>query len=258
MPEINENQPATVPDHPEAKAPVRKTMPVVIALVTVPVRIRQMSDAEALEAQLVENLIRAEIHPMEEAQGFRALLALDEPKYSIEQIAAKVGKSPVFVASRLKLTDLVAKAVEAFYADEIGVGHALLLAKLPADQQEQALSACFREVYNGCQKPAALRRDFPPSEMSTVANRVTRSVNHTGGRYRREIFLRPSLSQSWIRANVRSVNLVRISPPEVSSRQRSFSAHVECQIAATNSLKSKNSREGGASPCHCPFSERPF
>jgi ParB family chromosome partitioning protein len=82
---------------------------------TVPVRIRQMSDAEALEAQLVENLIRAEIHPMEEAQGFRALLALDEPKYSIEQIAAKVGKSPTFVASRLKLTDLVPKAVEAFY-----------------------------------------------------------------------------------------------------------------------------------------------
>jgi len=123
---------------------------------TVPVRIRQMSDAEALEAQLVENLIRAEIHPMEEAQGFRALLGLDEPKYSIEQIAAKVGKSPVFVASRLKLTDLVPKAVEAFYADEIGVGHALLLAKLPANQQEQALSACFKEVYSGSQKPARI------------------------------------------------------------------------------------------------------
>jgi len=123
---------------------------------TVPVRIRQMSDAEALEAQLVENLIRAEIHPMEEAQGFRALLALEEPKYSIEQIAAKVGKNPMFVASRLKLTDLVPKAVEAFYADEIGVGHALLLAKLPADQQEQALSACFKEVFNGSQKPARI------------------------------------------------------------------------------------------------------
>jgi ParB/RepB/Spo0J family partition protein len=122
----------------------------------VPVRIKQMSDAEALEAQLVENLIRAEIHPMEEAQGFRALLNLEEPKYSIEQIAAKVGKSPAFVASRLKLTDLFPAAVEAFYADEIGVGHALLLAKLPADQQEQALSACFKEVYNGASKPARI------------------------------------------------------------------------------------------------------
>jgi ParB-like partition proteins len=123
---------------------------------TVPVRIVHLSDAAALEAQLVENLIRSEIHPMEEAQGFRALLDLDEPKYSIEQIAAKVGKSPVFVASRLKLADLVPAAVEAFYADEIGVGHALLLAKLPADQQEGALKACFKEAYNNGAKPARI------------------------------------------------------------------------------------------------------
>jgi ParB family chromosome partitioning protein len=116
--------------------------------VTVPVRIKQMSDAEVLEAQLVENLIRAEIHPMEEAEGFARLLALEEPKYSIEQISAKVGKQPSFVAARLKLVDLVPAAVDAFYANEIGVGHALLLAKLPADQQEQALAACFKEAYN--------------------------------------------------------------------------------------------------------------
>jgi len=123
---------------------------------TVPVRIKQMNDAEVIEAQLVENLIRAEIHPMEEAEGFSALLRLDEPKYSIEQIGAKVGKSPVFVASRLKLLDLVPTVVDVFYTNEIGVGHALLLAKLPADQQEQALSACFKEVYNGAQKPARI------------------------------------------------------------------------------------------------------
>ncbi|MBN9617687.1 MAG: chromosome partitioning protein ParB [Acidobacteriales bacterium 59-55] len=123
---------------------------------TVPVRIVNLSDAAALEAQLVENLIRAEIHPMEEAQGFRALLDLDEPKYSIEQIAAKVGKTPIFVASRLKLADLIPAAVDAFYADEIGVGHALLLAKLPANVQEQALSACFKEVYNNGAKPARI------------------------------------------------------------------------------------------------------
>ncbi len=75
-------------------------------------------------------------------------MALEEPKYSIEQIAAKVGKHPSFVASRLKLVDLVPAAVDAFYANEIGVGHALLLAKLPADQQQQALAACFKEAYN--------------------------------------------------------------------------------------------------------------
>ncbi len=36
---------------------------------------------------------------MEEAEGFRALLNLEEPKYSIEQIAAKTGKSAAFVAT---------------------------------------------------------------------------------------------------------------------------------------------------------------
>lgn len=123
---------------------------------TLPVRIRQMSDAEVIEAQLVENLIRSEIHPMEEAEGFARLLALDEPKYTIEQIAAKVGKQPSFVASRLKLIDLVPAVVEAFYANEIGVGHALLLAKIAADVQPQALAACFKEVYNGSQNPARI------------------------------------------------------------------------------------------------------
>ena len=44
---------------------------------TMPVRIVNLNDAEALEAQLVENLIRADVHPMEEAQGLRFILHLD-------------------------------------------------------------------------------------------------------------------------------------------------------------------------------------
>jgi ParB family chromosome partitioning protein len=123
---------------------------------TVPVRIVDLTDAQALEAQLIENLQRRDVHPMEEAQGFRALLNLDKPQYTVEQIAAKMGKSPAYVTTRLKLTDLAPVVVEAFYAEEIGVGHALLLAKLQPDQQEQALSACFKEVYNGERKPSRI------------------------------------------------------------------------------------------------------
>src|SRR5271170_3506531 len=116
---------------------------------TVPVRIVNLTDAEALEAQLIENLQRRDVHPLEEAQGFRALLNLEEPKYSVEQIAAKTGKSPAYVTTRIKLTELSAPVVDAFYAEEIGVGHALLLAKLQPDQQGAGLTACFREDWQG-------------------------------------------------------------------------------------------------------------
>ena len=114
-----------------------------------PCSVRELTDAQVLEIQLVENLQRRDVHPLEEAQGFHALLQLEEPKYSIEQIAAKVGKTPSYVATRARLTELAPPAVEAFYAEEIGVGHALLLAKLQSAQQEQALANCFREEWGG-------------------------------------------------------------------------------------------------------------
>jgi ParB family chromosome partitioning protein len=98
--------------------------------------------------------MRRDVHPMEEANSFRALLNLEEPKYSIEQISARTGKNPAYVAARLKLTELAPVVVESFYREEIGVGHALLLAKLQPDQQEQALAACFKADWSaGSQKP---------------------------------------------------------------------------------------------------------
>jgi ParB family chromosome partitioning protein len=119
---------------------------------TVPVCIREMTDAQVLEAQLVENLQRRDVHPLEEARGMRALLELDEPKYSIELIAAKTGKSSAYCAARLRLTELAPVAVDAFLKDEIGVGHALLLAKLQPSEQEQALAHCFREDWSNGNK----------------------------------------------------------------------------------------------------------
>jgi ParB family chromosome partitioning protein len=66
---------------------------------TIPALIREMSDAEVLEAQLVENLQRRDVHPMEEAEGYKRLLTLTDPTYTVEQIAAKVGKAPAYIAS---------------------------------------------------------------------------------------------------------------------------------------------------------------
>ena len=121
-------------------------------LESIPVRIVELTDAQALESSIVENLQRRDIHPLEEAQGFAALLRLNEPKYSVEQIAAKCAKSPAYVSARLRLTELAPSVTEAFLKEEIGTGHALLLAKLQPAQQEEALAACYQEQYNAGNK----------------------------------------------------------------------------------------------------------
>jgi len=50
----------------------------------VPVRVSSFTDAEAQETQLIENLLRTDLHPFEEAQGFRALLDKEANRYTIE------------------------------------------------------------------------------------------------------------------------------------------------------------------------------
>jgi ParB family chromosome partitioning protein len=109
-----------------------------------PVRIVKLTDAEAIEAQCVENLQREDIHPLEEALGFKSLLELGEPAYSIATIASRAGKSEAYVYGRIRLADLIPPVAEAFLKDQITIGHALLIAKLPASQQQEAFAAAFR------------------------------------------------------------------------------------------------------------------
>ncbi len=118
-------------------------------LTEVPVRVAELSDADCVLAQLVENIQREGVHPMEEALAFDALLRLEEPRYDVASVAQKAGKSPAFVAQRLRLVELVPPVAEAFLEDKIGVGHALEIAKLPQSEQQQAFEACFRPVWNG-------------------------------------------------------------------------------------------------------------
>jgi ParB family chromosome partitioning protein len=114
---------------------------------SVSVRVCQLSDAQALEAQVIENLIRADVHPYEETQGFLALMRLDPARYTAQELAAKTGKSVTFVLQRLKLADLIPAAAKSFQKDEIATGHALLLARLSTPQQVEAFPHCFADIW---------------------------------------------------------------------------------------------------------------
>ena len=99
---------------------------------SIPVRVVKLTDAEAIEAQVVENLQREDTHPLEETLGFKSLLELGEPAYTIVNIAARAGKSEAYVYGRIKLADLIPPVAEGFLKDQITIGHALLIAELPA------------------------------------------------------------------------------------------------------------------------------
>lgn len=103
-------------------------------LVSIPAIARGLSDVQVLEIQCIENLQRADLHPLEEAEGYEKLLKCKTPDgkpYNADLIADKLGKSRAYVFARLKLLALDEKARQAFYDDKLNVSTALLLARIP-------------------------------------------------------------------------------------------------------------------------------
>jgi ParB family transcriptional regulator, chromosome partitioning protein len=127
---------------------------------TVPVRIVQLSDTQVLEYQLIENAIREDVHPYEEAMAYRALLETSEPRYDVASIAAKTGRRITHIYQRLRLAELIPDAAETFQANQITTGHAVLIARLPQDQQKDALAGAFREDYRTKEKHAISVREL--------------------------------------------------------------------------------------------------
>jgi ParB family chromosome partitioning protein len=106
-------------------------------LVEIPVIIRQMTDQQFLEVMTIENLQREDIHPIEEAEGYQRLI--ERYGYTPESLAERVGRSGSYVAKRLALSRLIDSVKEAFLEDRLQLGHALLLARLHAGDQELAV-----------------------------------------------------------------------------------------------------------------------
>lgn len=127
----------------------------------IPATVRSLTDAEVLEIQVVENLQRADLHPLEEAEGYEALMKcqhFDGRAYTAEEIAAKVGKSKSYVYQRLKLTALTEKAREAFYGGQLDASRALLVARIPAHMQELALARILPDPGQDWRGPLSFRQ----------------------------------------------------------------------------------------------------
>lgn len=130
--------PITVRPHPKPPAGVhyelvageRRWRAAKLAKVTtIPAIVRELTDKEVLEIQVIENVQREDVHPMEEAEGYEELIS--KHGYDVDQIAAKTGKSKAYVYGRLKLCSLGEYARKAFLEDRLNASIALLIARIP-------------------------------------------------------------------------------------------------------------------------------
>lgn len=105
----------------------------------IPCIVREMSDEEALDAMITENLQRKDVDPIEEAFAFGQLHAHGK---SIEEIAERFGKSKRFITERIKLDNLLPELKKMVTDEKLHIGAAMHICKLTEDEQRQFLEWC--------------------------------------------------------------------------------------------------------------------
>lgn len=108
-------------------------------LKTVPVIVKPLTDAQALEMMVIENDQRKDVTALERAKGYTRLMEAD-PKYRDRAVLAnRIGKSLSWVHGAMKLLSLIPPAQKALITGEIEEGHAILIARLEPVGQLEAL-----------------------------------------------------------------------------------------------------------------------
>lgn len=107
-------------------------------LTELPAIIREATDAEAYELALVENIQRADLNPLEEAEAYRRLI--EERKLTQEQAADRVGKDRSTVANALRLLALPNEVKQLLIEGDLDMGHARAILGLPKGPEMVALA----------------------------------------------------------------------------------------------------------------------
>jgi ParB family chromosome partitioning protein len=105
----------------------------------VPCKIREMTDKQAFEIQLTENIQRKSMDPIEEAEAFRRYV-VDFGWGGVSELAKKIGKSEEYVSHRIQLLRLPADIKEQIINSKINVSQALEITSIPSDRQSEIVS----------------------------------------------------------------------------------------------------------------------
>jgi len=125
----------------------RKRGGMAAGLAGAPCVVRDLNDAQVRAAQAAENIARADVHPIEEAQGLRAMI--QEDGISADELAEQLGKSRSYIYGRLKLLALCPEVRKAVLANEIGTEVGLLIARVGGyKMQAKALGYIKAKYYD--------------------------------------------------------------------------------------------------------------
>ena len=114
---------------------------------TIPTIVRTMTDDEALEFAITENLQRKDISPVDEATAYKRLS--DTGRYDVATLAVRFGKNEKYIRSRMKVNDLIDEILELVSRDAITLSVALELCKYDRDTQSEIYEKQLKdETYN--------------------------------------------------------------------------------------------------------------
>jgi ParB family transcriptional regulator, chromosome partitioning protein len=102
-------------------------------------KIREMTDKQAFEIQLTENIQRKSMDPIEEAEAFRRYV-VDFGWGGVSELAKKIGKSEEYVSHRIQLLKLSPEIKEQIIRSNLNVSQALELTTIPSDRQDEIVS----------------------------------------------------------------------------------------------------------------------
>ena len=137
-------------------------------LTEVPVIVKDVTDEQAMELALVENLQREDLDPVEEAVGIRELMTRCD--LTQEQAARKLGKSRSALANSLRLLSLPETVLELLKSGFITIGHAKVVLGLPAPElQEEAAQMIADNQLNVRQAEALCKKLAKPAKEPVAA-----------------------------------------------------------------------------------------
>lgn len=132
-------------------------------LTEVPVIVKDVTDEQAMELALVENLQREDLDPVEEAAGIRELMTRCD--LTQEQAARKLGKSRSALANSLRLLSLPETVLELLKSGFITIGHAKVVLGLPTPElQEEAAQMIADNQLNVRQAEALCKKLAKPAK----------------------------------------------------------------------------------------------